>query len=150
MYEQVQPKKDLLAYRASIIEALLRDMAFAIQRTLKKPDASTVHDLRRLSLRLRHALRFFGRVLPSRPVRKVQRRLKILQALLGSVRSCDVALDTLLRPGLAEAASKIETRKVTTVVGAERRRGLRPLRVRLRKMQRADSIGRWRSRLLAA
>lgn len=150
MYEQVNPKQDLLTYRASIIETLLRDMAFSINQTLERPDDANVHDLRRLCLRLRHALRVFRRMLPSRPARKVERRLQALQEALGAVRACDVALALLQQPESASAISKPETKKVTVVVTAERRRCLRPLRARLKKVQRSDAIGRWRARLLAA
>jgi hypothetical protein len=38
---------------------------------------------------------------------------------------------------------------VAAVLAAERRRGLRPLRARLRKLQHSDAIGRWRARLVA-
>ena len=150
MYEQVNPKLDLLIYRASIIESLLRDMAFSIHQTLEKPDAGNVHDLRRLCLRLRHAVRVFGGLLPPKQVRKIQRRLKELQDLLGEVRACDVALATIQQPEIASAASKPETKKVVAALAAERRRGLRPLGARLRKLQHSDAIGRWRARLLAA
>ena len=149
MYEQVNPNQDLLTYRSSIIESLLRDMAFAIHQTLDKPDEQNVHDLRRLCLRLRYALRLFGRTLPPRPARKTLRRLRELQNQLAGARSCDVAVATLAQPGIAAAVSKPETRKVTTTLAGERKRSLRPLRLRLRKMQRGDAIGRWRRRLLA-
>jgi CHAD domain-containing protein len=150
MYEQVNPKQDLLAYRASLIEKLLRDMAFLIGQTLDKPDQANVHDLRRLCLRLRHSLRFFARVLPRRPARKVQRRLRALQELLGGVRSCDVALATLQHAAVASAVGKPEARKAAAALAAERKRCLRPLRVRLKKIQRSDAIGRWRARLAAS
>jgi CHAD domain-containing protein len=149
MYEQVNPKLDLLIYRTGIIESLLRDMAFSISQTLEKPDMANVHDLRRLCLRLRHAVRVFGRLLPPRKARNVQRRLKVLQDLLGEVRTCDVALATIQQPEIASASSKLETKKVAAVLAAERRRGLRPLRARLRKLQHSDAIGRWRARLVA-
>jgi CHAD domain-containing protein len=149
MYEQVNPKLDLLTYRAGIVETLLRDMAFSISQTLEKPDENNVHDLRRLCLRLRHAVRLFGPLLPPRQARKVQRRLQVLQDLLGEVRACDVALATIQQPEVASASSKLETKKVAAALAAERRRGLRPLRARLRKLQHSDAIGRWRARLVA-
>ena len=150
MYEQVDPKLDLLIYRAGIIETLLRDMAFSISQTLEKPDDASVHDLRRLCLRLRHAVRLFAGMLPPRQARKAQRRLRMLQDLLGKVRACDVALATIQHPDIAPGISKLETKKVAAALAAERKRGLRPLRARLRKLQRSDAIGRWRARLLAA
>jgi len=150
MYEQVHPKQDLLSYRAAIVEKLLRDMAFLVNQTLEKPDEANVHDLRRLCLRLRHAIRVFGRVLPEKPARKIQRRLRDVQGLLGSVRSCDVALETLAQPDVSASVSKPEAKRVSASLSAERKRSLRPLRARLKKMQRSDAIGRWRTRLLAA
>jgi CHAD domain-containing protein len=125
-------------------------MAFLIGQTLDKPDQTNIHDLRRLCLRLRHSLRFFGQVLPRKPARRVQRRLKALQDLLGGVRSCDVALATLQHSGVSSAVSKPEARKAAAVLVSERKRCLRPLRMRLKKIQRSGAIGRWRTRLLAA
>ena len=150
MYEQVNPKLDLLTYRAGIIETLLRDMAFSISQTLEKPDEANVHDLRRLVLRLRHAVRVFGPLLPSRQARKVRRRLQALQDLLGQVRVCDVALATIQQPEIASASSKLETKKVAAAVTAARRREMRPLRAGLRKLQQSEAVGRWRARLIAS
>jgi CHAD domain-containing protein len=150
MYEQVHSKQDLMTYRASIVETLLRDMAFGIGQTLEKPDVSNVHDLRRLVLRLRHALRLFGPLLPRKPARRLQGRLKDLQDLLGGVRSCDVALETIQHPEVASSASRVECRRAAAALAAQRKRDLRPLRARLRKIQRSDAIRRWRNRLLAA
>ncbi len=150
MYEQVNPKLDLLTYRAGIVETLLRDMAFSISQTLERPDEASVHDLRRLCLRLRHAVRVFGPLLPTRQVRKLQGRLQVLQDLLGEVRACDVALATIQQAEIASASSKLETKKAAATLAAERRRRMRPLRARLRKLQHSVAIGRWRVRLLPA
>ncbi len=150
MYEQVDPKQELQTYRAWIFEKLLRDLAFAIHQTLDRPDMANIHDLRRLVLRLRHALRVFARLLPERPAGKMQRRLKKLQDLLGAVRACDVALAILQTPPGSSGAGKSEVRAAAALLTAERKRSLRPLRLRLRKMLQSDAIGRWRNRLLAA
>ncbi len=150
MYEQVKPSQDMAAYAASIVEKLLRDLAFGLAKTLERSDESSVHDLRRVCLRLRHALRMFARLLPGKGRRRIQRRLGMVQDLLGSVRSCDVALQVLSDQAVAAAVHPREIKKAAGAVAAERRRALRPLRGRLRKMRRSDSVARWRTRLLAA
>lgn len=150
MYEQLNHKQDLASYSAGLLETLLRDMAFALQKTLDKPDAANIHDLRRLCLRLRHALRVFGKLLPRKPAKKLQRRLRVLQDLLASVRSCDLGLEILKADSIGPVVRARDEKKIAAVVALERRRCLRPLRVRLRKMQRSDALRRWRTRLLAS
>jgi len=148
MYEQLNHNQDLAGYSASLIETLLRDMAFLIQKTVNKPDVTNVHDLRRLCLRLRHALRLFGKLLPGKARRKIQKRLRELQDLLAGVRSCDLGLEILKLDSIAPAAPVREQRKIAAALALERKRSLRPLRLRLRKMQRSDALQRWRTRLL--
>ena len=150
MYEQLDHKQDLTTYSAGLIETLLRDMAFSIQKVLDKPDAADVRDLRRLCLRLRHALRVFARLLPGKASRKIRRRLGVMQDLLAAVRSCDVALEILKQESIAPVVSARDRKKITAVLELERRRSLRPLRLRLRKAHRSDALQRWRTRLLAS
>jgi len=150
MYEQAKPNQDLGTYSAGVVEKLLRDMAFSITKTLENPDQANVHDLRRLCLRLRHALRLFARLLPGKAARKIQKRLALLQDLLAGVRTTDVAARTLQLEVLAPSLSRPLSRKINALLAQERRRSQRPLRARLRKMQHSDAMGRWRIRLLAA
>lgn len=150
MYEQLNNKDDLASYHAKLVETLMREIAFGISKTLENPEAQNVHDLRRLVLRLRHSLRLFKKLLPGKAVRKVQRRLKALQDLLAGVRSCDVAGEELKLGAIAPVLTAPEARKITAAITQERRRNLRPLRARLKKMQRSDSLKRWRTRLFAA
>lgn len=148
MYEQLNHGQDLASYAAGLIETLLRDMAFLIQKTVGKQDTTNVHDLRRLCLRLRHALRLFGKLLPDKARRRIQRRLRELQDLLASVRSCDLGLEILKLDSIGPAVPAREHRKIAAALALERRRALRPLRLRLRKVQRSDALQRWRTRLL--
>lgn len=150
MYEQLNPNQDLAAYHAKLVETLMRDMAFSIHKTLDQPDETSIHDLRRICLRLRHALRLFAKLLPRKSRRKVQRRLAALQELAGGVRACDVALETLRLDSIASAVSTRDGEKIAAALALERRRSLRPLRARLRKIQRSDVLPRWRNRLLAS
>ncbi len=148
MYEQLNHEQDLASYTAGLIETLLRDMAFLIQKTVGKPDTTNVHDLRRLCLRLRHALRVFGKLLPGKARRKIQKRLRELQDLLAGVRSCDLGLETLKLDSLGPAIPAREQRKIAAALTLERKRAVRPLRLRLRKMHHSDALQRWRTRLL--
>ncbi len=149
MYERVNPDKDLGSYATQIVEALLRDMAFALHKTLDNPSDDNVHDLRTLCLRLAHALRLFARLFPPKAARKIRRRLSALRNLLADARTCDVTREVLATESIAAAAGR-HRKKLGSALDAERRRALRPLRVRLKKMQRSDALQRWRTRLLAA
>jgi len=124
-------------------------MAFLLPTTLEKPDENNIHELRRICLRLRHALRIFSKLVPEKPRRRVQKRLRELQDLLAAVRGCDVALEVLKLGPLAGSVAKPEGKRIVAALGLERRRCLRPLRWRLQKMQRSDAVTRWRNRLVA-
>lgn len=147
MYKQVSPSQDLATYGARVIETLLRNLAFSIHRALERADPEVVRELRMNCLRLRHALRLFAKVYPNKPVRKVQRRVTDLRDLVGAVYACDMALETLKLESIAPAAGPRRCNQIAAEVGAERKRCLRPLRLRLRKMQRSDALQRWRTRL---
>ena len=148
MYEQVQPQQPTAAYAAQILETLFRNTAYGIRKTLDQPNEESIHDLRVTCLRLRHAVRVFGKLFGDRRARKVRRRLGRLQEALADVRACDVALHVLATESLAAALSTRERRRVVSELNLERRRQLRGLRQRLRKMQRSDLLQRWRNRLL--
>jgi CHAD domain-containing protein len=150
MYEQVSPEQDMAAYGAKVVETLFRNIAFCVHKTLSSPDEENIHDLRVTCLRLRHCLRLFGRLFPARQARRTLRRLNNLKDMLGAVRSCDIALQTLGSGPIAPAVSAAMRRKITAELEQERRRLLRPLRARLRKLQRSDSLQRWRTRLMPA
>jgi CHAD domain-containing protein len=149
MYEQVRPNQPMTAYAAQVMEALFRNMAYGVRKVLDKPDEESIHDLRVTALRLRHALRLFGRLFSRKAARKTRKRLGNLQDVLAEVRVCDVALQVLSRDALGEALSARERRAILSELALERRRRLRPLRLRLRKIQRSDALQRWRTRLLS-
>jgi len=149
MYEQLSPTDDLATYQNKLVETLLREMAFAIQKTLNQPDEANIHDLRRVCLRLRHALRLFAKILPRQPTKRIQQRLRTLQRMLAAVRSYDVALQTLKLDAIASLGPANAWKALSSGMAVDRRRSLRPLRMRLRKMQRSDALQRWRTRLSA-
>ena len=148
MYEQVNPDQNMAAYTAQLVETLLRDMAFSIRKTVKNPDEENIHDLRVLCLRLRYAVRLFARLFPRKPARRIRKRLSAVQDLLAAVRSCDIALQVLAVESIAAALVARQKKKLASELGLARRRALRPLQARLKKMQRADALQRWRSRLI--
>jgi len=150
MYEQLGPNQEMATYGARIVETLLRNMAFGAKKALDKPDEENIHDLRVTCLRLRHAVRLFDRLFGDRRARKVRRRLRDVQDLLAAVRSCDVAGQVLALEPVAASMSPRERKRILAVLTQERRRSLRPLRARLRKMQRSNVTQRWRTRLLGA
>ena len=148
VYEQVKPNQDMAAYGSKVVETLFRNMAFCIHKTLSAPDEENIHDLRVTCLRLRHALRLFGDLFPARQARRTLRRLNNLKDMLGAVRSLDIALQVLGSEPIAAAVSAPMRRNITAELEQQRRRSLRPLRLRLRKLQRSDSLQRWRTRLM--
>ena len=150
MYKQVNPGQDLATYGNRVIETLLRNLAFSIHRGLEKTDPEVVRELRMNCLRLRHALRLFAKAYPSKTIRKVDRRVTALRDLVGAVYACDMALATLKLESIAPAAGPRRGKEIAAEVGAERKRCLRPLRLRLRKMQRSDALQRWRARLASS
>ncbi len=150
MYKQVNPSQDLATYSSRVIETLLRNLAFSIHKALERPDPEVVRELRMNCLRLRHALRLFGKVYPAKPLLKIERRVTDLRNLVGAVHACDMALETLKLEPIAAAAGPRRGKQIAAEVGAERKRCLRPLRARLRKMQRSDALQRWRTRLAPA
>ena len=72
MYEQVQPQQPTAAYAGQILETLFRNTAYGIRKTLDQPNEESIHDLRVTCLRLRHAVRVFGKLFGVRRARKVQ------------------------------------------------------------------------------
>lgn len=147
MYEQVNPEQNLESYAGQILETLLRDMAFSVRKALEKPDQENIHDLRVLGLRLRHALRLFGKAFSRKASRKIRRRLGELQDLLAEVRGCDVTLEVLRNEPIASAVAARQRARLENALAQRRRRAVRPLELRLKKMQRSDSLQRWRQRL---
>ena len=150
LYKQVNPNQELVAYVARIVEALLRNLAFSMRQALEKAGEESIRDLRVNCLRLRHALRLFARAFPAKPARKIERRITVLRDLVAAVYACDMALQSLRTNPVASAVSARQGKRVAAELGAERRRSLRPLRVRLRKMHRSDALRRWRNRLIPA
>jgi inorganic triphosphatase YgiF len=147
MYEQVNAELVFDNYLRQILETLLRDMAFSAHKTVETPAENNVHDLRVIGLRLRHALRLFGKAFPRKASRKVRKRLAELQDLLADVRGCDVALAVLKEGPIAGAISARQRVRVETLISQRRRRAVRPLALRLKKMQRSGTLQRWRQRL---
>lgn len=148
MYEQVHPNQPMAAYAAQVLETLFRNAAYGIRKALDKPDEENIHDLRVTCLRLRHAVRLFGKLFGARRARKIRRRLGDLQELLADVRAGDVALRVLGSEPVAAALNPRERKKLIGELNLERRKALRTLRLRLRKVQRSDNLQRWRNRLL--
>ena len=149
MYKQSNPDQDLAGYAGKVVETLLRNMAFEVQKTLKAPDPENVHDLRVTCLRLRHALRLFAKVFPAKPARKVREKLGELQDLLAAVRNCDIALEILKLKEIAAALSVRWRQIMLAKLAQERQRSARAMRLRLRKIQRSDTLARWRNRVLS-
>lgn len=73
-----------------------------LERATQQPDEEAVHDLRVAIRRFSQALRIFGGLLPSKGVRKVRQRLKVVLDAAAVVRDLDVGLELLLECGVEE------------------------------------------------
>ncbi len=145
LYKQVHPGQDVTAFATRILETLLRNLAFSIHQTLEKPSDENIRELRADCLRLRHAVRLFARVFPSKAVRKIERRVRGLRDLVVTVYAHAAAIEGV-KPDSALLAAGGGP-KMVAELEATRRRSLRPLRARMKKMQQSESLTRWRKRL---
>ena len=107
-----------------IVAARGADVVEARRRVLRRGSAASIHDLRVATRRLQAALEVFGPRIPERPLRRLDRRARLIRRQLGQARNARV-LRTLLRR-LRVPPDSDESRLVTSLV----RRLDRPARAR--------------------
>ena len=132
------PIRDHAAGEAS---TLLRRLAFQANRTARRSDAGSVHDLRVSIRRLAQCLRVFGQFFPRKSGKKFQHRLSAVMDLASAVRDRDVAMEFL---GAARIPSDSALAKV---LSQERAGAERALVARLERWRRRGYQVKWRSRL---
>jgi CHAD domain-containing protein len=104
------PEAPIRAYAAEQAAALLRRLVFQANRTAKRRDAGSVHDLRVSIRRLRQCLRTFRQFYPAGGRKRIRRELSALMRLASEVRDRDIALAFL-----AEARIPAESPLVRTL-----------------------------------
>ncbi len=127
------PEVPIRAYAAEQAAALLRRLAFQANRTAKRRDADSVHDLRVSIRRLRQCLRTFRQFYPAGGRKRIRHELSALMDLASEVRDRDIALAFLaearipsglpLARTLSEARSEAEA-SLTAALRGWNRRGL--------------------------
>jgi CHAD domain-containing protein len=121
--------------------ALLRRLAFQLNRIARSSDADAVHDLRVAIRRLSRCLRVFSSFYPGDSWKKARQELKALMNEAAEVRERDVALLLFTEAGVGQRAP------ITTRIAAERREAARTLRLAARHWKSRNFSRKWRSRL---
>ena len=121
--------------------ALLRRLAFQLNRVSTSVDADAVHDVRVAIRRLSRCLRVFGSFYPGDSWRKVRRDLRILMRTTAQVRDRDIALQLFAEAGMGPRTATLIR------LAAERTAAARNLRLTARRWKSRSLFRKWRSRL---
>ncbi len=122
-------------------EALLASLVRQIERTLDKPDADAVHDLRVAVRRFSQCLDVFQELFPEGAARKVRRRVNRLRKCAGMARDCDIAIEYLRKERVSD--SRAFARELREARG----RAYQELAAVLERVRRKQSWDKWRLRL---
>ena len=85
--------------------ALLRRLAFEVNRAAKSCDEEAVHDLRVSIRRLSRCLQVFKQFYPGNSAKRIRRRLKSLMDAAGRVRDLDIAMDLVANADMDRKAA---------------------------------------------
>ncbi len=91
-------------YAQGRIGALFAKLIAEAKRAAENPDADAVHDLRVSIRRLSRGLRVFAQFFPGKASKRVRRELAELMDAAAGVRDRDIAIDLLVKAGLAKRA----------------------------------------------
>ncbi|MFN0169906.1 MAG: CHAD domain-containing protein [Bryobacteraceae bacterium] len=128
-------------FAARQARALLTNLVRQIERTLDKPDADAIHDLRVAVRRFSQCLDVFQDLFPRGSARRVRRRVNRLRKSAGMARDCDIALEYLAKDRVPDSRSF--ARELRDV----RKQAYRELLAVLERVRRKQSWQKWRSRL---
>ena len=117
---------------------LLERLAFQINGAVHSPHAGAIHDLRVAIRRFSQVLSACKACFPSRSVRKMRRRLKLIMRLAGEVRDTDVALQLTAASGASSLEAKLRARRKTAA---------KSLLASLKHFAARKSVSKWRSAL---
>jgi len=121
--------------------ALLRRLAFEVNRAAKNVDDARVHDLRVAIRRFSRALRVFAQFYPARKAKRIRRRLSELMVAAGGVRDRDIALMLLAEAGLPPDST------LAVSLASERDQAAGILAKELRRFRTGNLSRKWRNRL---
>ena len=128
-------------YAAGQTATLLRRLAFQANRTARRSDPDSVHDLRVSIRRLAQCLRIFGQFFPRERGRKFQHKLSAVMDLASTVRDRDIATEFLAAARIPSDSALVQ------VLSQERTRAERSLVDTLQRWSRRGFQKKWRSRL---
>ena len=128
-------------HAAGETSTLLRRLAFQANRTARRSDAGSVHDLRVSIRRLAQCLRIFGQFFPRERGKKFQHRLRTVMDLASAVRDRDIAMEFLAAARIPSDSALVQ------VLSQERARAERSLVDTLERWSRRGFQKKWRSRL---
>ena len=120
---------------------LLGRLGVALNRAARAGDADSIHDVRVALRRLSRCLRLFAAFYPDRAEKKIRRRIARLMAAAGAVRDCDIAIELVVRAGVARRSA------IVAQLAAQRRKTGRDLLLEVRRWKNRDFPSQWRSRL---
>src|SRR5438552_1953900 len=115
---------------------LLRRLAFQANRAARTGDADAVHDLRVAIRRLSRCLRTFAQFYPDNSWKRMRRSMQALMASAGSVRDCDIAMESLRDSGVKAAGTLRQ-------LAANRHKAAQELSAELRNWKQRNSSRKW-------
>ena len=136
-----KPDVPIRAYAAEQAAALLRRLVFQANRTAKRRDADSVHDLRVSIRRLKQCLRTFRQFYPAAGRKRIRRELSALMDLASEVRDRDVALAFLAEARIPAGLPLVRT------LSEGRHKAEASLTAALRGWSRRGLYKKWRAAL---
>ncbi len=132
---------EMRRFAAEHAAALLRRLAFRMNRAARSGDPESLHDLRVTIRRFNEVLRIFQEFFPHRQARKIRKRLRDVMDLAAEIRNRDIALALLREGGVASRAPLL------TTLAQERKQAKDRLIAHLRRRSLRDIVPQWRRRL---
>lgn len=127
------------SYAEAQANTLVRRLAYQVNRTVKRADADSIHDLRLAVRRLSQCLETFAGLFPKGAAKKVAGRVDQIRKLAGGVRNHDIAIEYLEKSG--GSAGLIDKLR------RERRDSVRDLLKKLDAWNKREPWRKWRTRL---
>jgi CHAD domain-containing protein len=128
-------------YARSQTAALLRRLAFEVNRAAKSCDEEAVHDLRVAVRRLSRCQQVFSQFYPDGSAKKIRLRMKALMQPAGAVRDLDIAMDLVADAGIDRKAH------LSYRMAVARRQAKRDLEREVRRWKGSSFFKKWRSAL---
>ncbi len=121
----------------------IRRLAFEINRTAKRADEESIHDLRVSTRRLSQCLLVFDELFPRHASKKAHKRMGKIMKSTAEVRNRDIAIGLLKQSGVAGTGEVVET------LAKERKEAATALSAELKGLKEKEISRRWTMRLKA-